>query len=351
VATVGYKSGREIHCYKKKSPVKNNECRIRFSNYYIAKTIKKKVTACVFKMSCLVPWNMCWCERQEAIHLWYTPLIRTVLTSGQNCTYGGTFSIYCMEFSNSFLKLQIKHFHKKTKSDIFIKLHTICFSTVCYTVKHVLSEMIEIVPPNHIWYLRFLTPEYVSWVLIFLTAYFPPHFSLAGVFWRYEHIRSGLDIVRCPVIEIISFSTAHQSRFSLSPVLRTVPSILRRVDFVQHETTDNAQNISTSGAGEAFHEDKRPTELGVEHSPPPNRCLRMRGASHSSPPPQDFSRQECNACCCIKYNLLFLYILRPWMMKHSIESHIWTPRHESKRIMSRQVWRNCHYKNVSLISF
>jgi hypothetical protein len=112
------------------------------------------------------------------------------------------------------------HIYLPTKSDIFIKLHTICFSTVCYTVKHVLSEMIEIVPPNHIWYLHFLTPpEYVSWVLIFLIAYFPPQFSLAGVFWRYEHIRSGLDIVRCPVIETISFSTAHQSRFSLSPVL------------------------------------------------------------------------------------------------------------------------------------
>jgi len=52
------------------------------------------------------------------------------------------------------------------------------------------------------------------------------------------------------------------------------------------------------------------------------------------------------------------------MMKHSIESHIylkniftsnhpvfWTPRHGSKRIMSRQVCRNCHYQNVSLISF
>ena len=102
---------------------------------------------------------------------------------------------------------------------MFIKLHTLCFSTVFYTVKHVLSEIIEIVPPNHIWYLRFLTPEYVSGVLIFLIAYFPPQFSLAGVFWRYEHIRSGLDIVRCPVIETISFSTAHQSRFSLSPVL------------------------------------------------------------------------------------------------------------------------------------
>jgi hypothetical protein len=76
--------------------------------------------------------------------------------------------------------------------------------------------------------------------------------------------------------------------------------------------------ISTSGAGEAFHEDKSPTELGVEHSPPSNRCLRMRGALHSSPPSQDFSSQECSTCCCMKYNLLFLYILRPWIMKHSI---------------------------------
>jgi len=33
----------------KKKTVKNDECRFRFSNYYIAKTIKKKVTACVFK--------------------------------------------------------------------------------------------------------------------------------------------------------------------------------------------------------------------------------------------------------------------------------------------------------------
>ena len=147
------------------------------------------------------------------------PTIRTVPSSDHNCTYGGTFSIYCKEFSNSFLKLQIKHFHMKTKSDMFIKLRTICFSTVCYTVKHVLSEMIEIVPPYHIWYLRFLTHEYVSGVLIFLMAYFPPHFSPAGVFWRYEHIRSGLDIVRCPVIATISFSTAHQSRFSISPFL------------------------------------------------------------------------------------------------------------------------------------
>jgi hypothetical protein len=37
----GYKSGREI-VTKKKSPIKNDECRFRFSNYYIAKTIKKK---------------------------------------------------------------------------------------------------------------------------------------------------------------------------------------------------------------------------------------------------------------------------------------------------------------------
>ena len=38
----------------------------------------------------------------------------------------------------------------KTKSDTFIELHTICFSTVCYTAKHVLSEMIEIGSPYHI---------------------------------------------------------------------------------------------------------------------------------------------------------------------------------------------------------
>lgn len=103
----------------------------------------------------------------------------------------------------------------KTKSDMFIKLHTICFSAVCYTVKHVLFEMIEIAPPYHIRYLRFLTPEYVSGVLIFLITYFLLQFSPAGVLLpahtlgsRYSPVSGNRDhlFLNCHPEQILSFT-------------------------------------------------------------------------------------------------------------------------------------------------
>jgi hypothetical protein len=100
---------------------------------------------------------------------------------------------------------------------MFIKLHT-CFNTVRYTVQH------------FVWNDRNCTTlPYVistfsdSWVCFtsfnFLNSLLPSSFSLAGVFWRHELLRSVTDTVRCPVIETITFSTVHQNRFSLSPFL------------------------------------------------------------------------------------------------------------------------------------
>jgi len=48
-----------------------------------------------------------------AIHLWSIPLSRTVSPSDRNCTYGGTFSINCKEFSHFLNNYNIKHFQIK----------------------------------------------------------------------------------------------------------------------------------------------------------------------------------------------------------------------------------------------
>jgi len=80
------------------------------------------------EMQCLVPLNMRWCERQQAVHLWYMPLIRTVPASDGNCTHGGTFSVHCNEYS-IFLIIRVFNIFMSKNSDTLIKLHRTCFST------------------------------------------------------------------------------------------------------------------------------------------------------------------------------------------------------------------------------
>jgi len=81
-------------------------------------------------------------------------VIRTVPPSVRNCTQRGTFPINCKEFPNFFLiTMLLNIFIKKTV--ILLRLHRTRFSTdiffvhVFYTLKDVLLEMIEIVPPYH----------------------------------------------------------------------------------------------------------------------------------------------------------------------------------------------------------
>jgi hypothetical protein len=73
-----------------------------FKNYCTA-TSMNNVIGCVVRnvMSGTVPRNARWCERQEAIYMWMS-LVGIVQPSDRNCTYGGTFSINCKEFSNFF---------------------------------------------------------------------------------------------------------------------------------------------------------------------------------------------------------------------------------------------------------
>jgi hypothetical protein len=78
-------------------------------------------------------------------------VIRIVPPSDQNCTYRGTFLIKCMEFSHFLNNYNIKHFHIKkilyTQSSYteHVSALTVYLVHVFYTLKHVLSEMIEIV--------------------------------------------------------------------------------------------------------------------------------------------------------------------------------------------------------------
>jgi hypothetical protein len=81
------------------------------------------------------------------------PLIRIVPPSDRDCTYGGTFMINCKEYSN-FYSSNIKHFHTKnlTYSSIYtehVSAEILYLLQVFYTLQHVLSEMIEVVPHYH----------------------------------------------------------------------------------------------------------------------------------------------------------------------------------------------------------
>jgi hypothetical protein len=71
----------------------------------------------------------------------------------RNCTYGGTFSINCKEFP-IFYNNNIKHFRKKnlTHSSNYaehVSALILYLVHVFYTLKHGLSEMVEIVTSVH----------------------------------------------------------------------------------------------------------------------------------------------------------------------------------------------------------
>jgi hypothetical protein len=106
VVLCSYKSRRETHFYKKKKklPDKDDECDLCFLNYFTAKSMNK-VIGCVVR-NVMSGATKCALVRKarDNVHM--------ADSTDCNCTYGGTFSINCKEFSN-----------------FLIQLHRTCFST------------------------------------------------------------------------------------------------------------------------------------------------------------------------------------------------------------------------------
>ena len=89
----------------KKSPEKNDECCFRFSIYYIARTIIEG-ECMYFKNVMSGTMKHVFVRKARGNSLVVYATDNDCTSSDQNCTYGGTFSIHCKEFSNSFSKLQ-----------------------------------------------------------------------------------------------------------------------------------------------------------------------------------------------------------------------------------------------------
>jgi hypothetical protein len=120
-----YKSRREIHCCKKSSAKMMSV--IFLLKLLHCQTYDKRWLGVLPQMQCLVPWNMRWCLRQMAIHLWSMPLSRTVSPSDWNCTYGGTFSINCKECSH-FLNITVLNIFASKNLTYLIELQRTYFN-------------------------------------------------------------------------------------------------------------------------------------------------------------------------------------------------------------------------------